>query len=656
MATTNASTSTDYEHKYNTLGMPENECSLKDYVFDQTACFALQRQRDYTALDIFDDYSDSLSTGLKALMLGIDHHASQGKTKKPRRGEELEPRHGEESNLSPGDALLDALDDIMDCESPDYMVNQWMKNETLVCVTMLLSHQYETKLFFSYHDACHFIIESLLAVIPSLKLSMSFEEISCALHAAEAKRQAEIEPDYDHSGKLIEKKTTTPKGKVFVCAGLLDPGDMKNEFSSYDLDIQDEAYLGMMLYFADAANSVYYNGLALGFGPHEDPLDWDTRATRMAAKFPFWRNQASRLFATIYAKLDNIPINQRSSSTQEERNKFYSYGGAYLQEFYRLMEEEYYHKFKALKKSQPAADDSDNDSDNELVDLDWLYASRNKQHYELDEFGQLQICVGSKILQDNKKHQVEQDGGYMEEQPHWTRRKPRYSNSTLERNLREPDQAADAFHCSHVDDAAFLELMESGTSYIDLRTMTFHGCDFPEEELRKVDPDWMNHLDPTKHHKILMTRWNAKRGREWICEYCGNSVLPEAWEKSPLIGLPSLTWTKYKQVILDHYTGCAGEAMAHRQMYLSALSKSPEDNWFQGYFTSSCLTGGDGVLIAEILEQEKVCLFISSRQGGFRWVKFSPKNFDEQREMDAKIKTEIRENAEIVLHACEQGL
>jgi hypothetical protein len=181
--------------------------------------------------------------------------------------------------------------------------------------------------------------------------------------------------------------------------------------------------------------------------------------------------------------------------------------------------------------------------------------------------------------------------------------------------------------------------------------MSYHGKQFDEQQLQRIAHNWMDYLDPNKPHRVMIAQWIRTKSEiknDWICERCGDSVIPEEWAKSPLIGLPSLTWTQYKRVILDHYTGCSGEAMAHLSMYQSALSRKPDYNWFQGYFTSSCLTGTKGVLIAENLQHQNVSLVISSKQGGFREISFAPKFLEQEQEIEDKIAGEISENVEIL--------
>ncbi len=325
---------------------------------------------------------------------------------------------------------------------------------------------------------------------------------------------------------------------------------------------------------------------------------------------------------------------QNASKTQAERNAIHRYGGPYLAEFYRLLEEEYYSQVTPRKTLEDADDGGDNNR-NKLFDVDWMYASRKTQYYELDEYCQLQICVATKISQYNKKRQLQTDGGYMPMSGIFvcgcrSHKKP-HTKEMLARNIAEPGQCSSAFYDSELDDAACLELEDPATRYIDLRAMTFYG-DIDEGELKKIDLNWMDHLNPNKEHKMHMN-WRSLNGTnfwrsgevtkrmKWMCEFCGNSVLPADWGTNS--SLPSLTWAMYKQVILNHYTGCAGEQIAHLKLYQSALSKF-EHNWFHGYFSSFCLTGIKGYLIAEHLARQNVSLVISSRQGGYRKIYFAP--------------------------------
>lgn len=272
----------------------------------------------------------------------------------------------------------------------------------------------------------------------------------------------------------------------------------------------------------------------------------------------------------------------------------------------------------------------------------WLYASRKINHYHIDRYGLLQIAVAPEMQVEEKRHQLTEDGGCFFPR-HLEKRGGVYSKEHIAILRANPAQANYYSIENPLDDMISEQLVTFDKSYIDLRTGTYHGKKFNVKTLNDIDVNWMDYFNPNKPHRMRMSMWlreNSEKKRDWICDYCGRSVLPPDWLLLPMVKLPFMTWDQYKRIVMEHYTSCCGEQIAHLVLYQSALSKSAEDNWFQGYFTSSCLTGTIGVLISQNLQQQGVLFVISSRQGAFRKIEFASKDLCVEQKLEKMMEAE----------------
>lgn len=321
--------------------------AVRAEVFTPDFCFA-QRNSPFTAVEIFNLSEYSLMKGLTSTLVGIDDACTPEKlhfSLPPSKKQKTYNGSDHHDDVDDADIWI-KFHNQMRIQFPmhTYTENQWEKNETLVCLTMLYP-RVVTKLFLSRQSACQYAIDTLLEIIPWLKPEHSLFEIHKALQAFEAKQMEKLlGVGYDENGEHLA--WSSRRAMPFMLGGLLDLCDDVIFGGSHLYLNPPDVPLGMTVYFEDAARSSYYNKLPLGFGPHENPIATDRITTRFATEFPNWRAQASALFLKIDQKLDVIEA-KINGATQEDRNEYYKYGGAYLGEFFRLFEENY---FQAIER------------------------------------------------------------------------------------------------------------------------------------------------------------------------------------------------------------------------------------------------------------------------------------------------------------------